>query len=412
MTARVAITGVGIASPLGDGYEAFAEAVLSLRCAVAPITAFDARTFGATVAAEAPFDEREVARAAADTGLDPLAVRIDRKLVLGVRAARQAVESAFAGPAPADLALSLGLGLEVLLLPDVAALYDPATRDLAARRLPLPGRRNPLRLRLDAIAHAIAVAAGAPGRLRTLLSACASGTQAVLEGAAWIRRGAARTVLAGAADSMVNPMGVGCFSLLGALSPRARADACRPFHRDRDGTVIGEGAAFVMLEELGHARARGATVLAEVLGGGASLDAFRVTAPHPTGEGARRAMTRALASAGHPRIGYVNAHGTGTPLNDRVEIAAIHAVVGEVPIGSTKSQLGHAMAAAGALELCATLLCFTHGRSAPTVHLDDVDPECAADHVTAARAFSGDAALSNSFGFGGQNATIVLGGPP
>jgi 3-oxoacyl-[acyl-carrier-protein] synthase II len=219
-------------------------------------------------------------------------------------------------------------------------------------------------------------------------------------------------VLAGATDSMVNPMGVGCFSLLGALSPRAAPDACRPFHARRDGTVIGEGAAFVVLESLERARARGARVLAEVLGFGLSLDAYRVTAPHPDGAGARRAMERALAQAGRPRLGYVNAHGTGTPLNDAVEVAAIRAVCGEAPVASSKGQLGHAMAAAGALELCATLLCFTHGRCAPTAHLDAVDPACAADHVTAARPFTGDAALSNSFGFGGQNATLVVGPPP
>ncbi len=408
---RVVITGVGIVSPLGARFDEFAAAVLAGRSAIAPIRAFDAATFASPVAAEAALDEAQVAEAAAATGCDRLALRIDRKLVFGRRAASAAVAHAFDGAPPADLALSLGMGLEVLLLPDVAALYDPAARDLDAARLPAfraAGRANPLRLSLDHVVRAVADAAGARGRIRTIVSACASGTQAVGEGAAWIARGAARAVVAGATDSMVNPMGVGCFSLLGALSPRA----CRPFHRGRDGTVIGEGAAFFVLEPLDAARARGARPLAEVLGFATSLDAWRVTAPHPGGDGARRAMAAAWARAGRPRLGYVNAHGTGTPLNDRTELEAVRATVGEAPIGASKSQLGHAMAAAGALELAATLLCFTHGQCAPTAHLDDVDPACAADHVTAARRFAGDAALSNSFGFGGQNASILVGGPP
>jgi len=408
---RVVVTGVGIVSPLGAGYGAFAEAILDGRCAVGPIRAFDARTFAATVAAEATLDEREVAACAEATGCDPLALRIDRKLVFGVRAARQAIAHAFDGAPPPGLALSFGIGLEVLLLPDVASLYDPAKRDLDASRLPIPRRKNALRLSLDHVVDAIANA-GARGRRRAYVAACASGTQAVGEGASWIARGAADAVLAGATDSMVNPMGVGCFSLLGALSPRAAADACRPFHRDRDGTVIGEGAAFFVLESLDGARARGARPLAEILGYASSLDAHRVTAPHPRGDGARRAMANVLARAGRPRIGYVNAHGTGTPQNDAVEVQAIRATVGETAIGATKSQVGHAMAAAGALELAATLLCFTHGRCAPTAHLGALDPACAADHVVAPRAFSGDAALKNSFGFGGQNASIVVGGAP
>jgi 3-oxoacyl-[acyl-carrier-protein] synthase II len=410
---RVVVTGMGVASPIGQSYGTFVESLLAGRSGVAPITAFDARTFSTTVAAEAPLEENEVLRAADETGLDPLALRIDRKLLLGVRAARQAIASAFGDARPdADLALSLGMGLEVLLLPDVAALYDRAARDLDAARLPLAGRRQPIRLALDHVVRVVAAAAAVRGRRTTLLSACASGTQAIAEGAAWIARGEATQVLAGATDSMINPMGVGCFSLLGALSPRLATDACRPFHRDRDGTVIGEGAAFVVLEALDSARARGAHLHAEILGGGASLDAWRVTAPHPDGAGARRALRAALEAAGRPRLGYLNAHGTGTPLNDAVEVAAIHAVAGAVPIGSSKGQLGHAMAAAGALEFLATLACFTHRACAPTAHLSIVDEACAADHVTAARPFTGDAALSSSFGFGGQNATIVIGGPP
>jgi 3-oxoacyl-[acyl-carrier-protein] synthase II len=409
---RAVITGIGIASPLGDDFETFAENVLAGRVATAPIHAFDARTFGATVAAEAAISGDEVARLAAATGIDASVLWIDRKTIFGARAARQATRSAFPEGAPPDLALSLGMGLEVLLLPDVAACYDRTVRDLSIERLSQLGRKNAIRLSLDHVVRAVADAGSVTGRRHTILSACASGTQAIADGAAAIEHGA-RAVLAGATDSMVNPMGLGCFSLLGALSPRGASDACRPFHRDRDGTVIGEGAAFVVLEERESARARGARIFAEVLGAGSSLDAHRVTAPHPNGDGARRAMEAALQHAGRPRLGYVNAHGTGTPANDAIEVAAIHAVVGggEVPIGATKSQIGHAMAAAGALELLATLLCFTHSRCAPTANLSIPDPACAADHVTSARNFSADAALSNSFGFGGQNASIILGAP-
>lgn len=409
MKERAVITGVGVYSSLGESFVRFGEAILRGDCATAPVRCFDASTFGAPCVAEATLTQEQLAEASLTTGIEEAALAIDRKLIFGRIAAKEALQDSFGDHIPSQLGFSLGMGLEVLFLPDVIALYDPGKRDLNASLLPLPNRKNPLRLPLDQVAEAIASVAPSHGPIDTFVSACAAGTQCIGEAALRIQRGQERIVVAGATDSMINPMGLGCFRLLGALSPRNATDACRPFHLQRDGTIIGEGAAFFVIEALSSAKARGAKIYAEILGFGASLDAYRVTSPPPDGAGARRAMRAALNAAQNPAIGYVNAHGTATLQNDPIEVAAIHAEVGRVPIGATKSQIGHAMAAAGALEIAASLLCFTQQRCPPTLHLTRPDPACEADHVTTPKTFSGEAVLKNSFGFGGQNASLVLG---
>jgi 3-oxoacyl-[acyl-carrier-protein] synthase II len=252
------------------------------------------------------------------------------------------------------------------------------------------------------------------------MTACAGGTQAIGDGARWIRHGRADVVLAGGADSEIYPMGLAMFSLLGALSRRNDdpAHASRPFDAGRDGFVIGEGAAMLVLESLEHARARGATVLAEVAGFGAAADAWRVTDPHPDGAGAVLAMRRALAQAGREPgdVDYVNAHGTSTIANDRSETRALRAVLGpraeRVAVSSIKGVLGHATVAAGALEAAATVLAIARSVIPPTANLETTDPECTLDYVPrVARRQAVGFALSNSFAFGGQAAVLALSHP-
>jgi 3-oxoacyl-[acyl-carrier-protein] synthase II len=251
----------------------------------------------------------------------------------------------------------------------------------------------------------------------SVMTACAGGTQALGDALRWIRLGRADVVLAGASDSELYPMGLLSFSLLGALSRRndAPETASRPFDATRDGFVIGEGAGFLVLEERERALARGVKIWAEVAGFGSACDAYRVTDPHPDGTGAARAMRRALADAGvgPDDVGYVNAHGTSTPANDRVETRALKAVFGEraaqVPVSSTKSMIGHLTVAAGAVEAIATALVLDHQVVHPTANLSTPDPECDLDYVPGrARAVPVDVALSNSFAFGGQTASLVL----
>jgi 3-oxoacyl-[acyl-carrier-protein] synthase II len=224
-------------------------------------------------------------------------------------------------------------------------------------------------------------------------------------------------VLTGGLDSMINPLGVGGMTRLGAPSPRNQPDACRPFDRRRDGLAMGEGAAMFVLESEARARARGARPLARVLGWGSSQDGHRVTAPRPDGQAAAAAIGRALARAGLPpqAVGYVNAHGTGTPLNDPAEARALRLALGDgdVPVSSIKGAVGHLMAAAGAIEIAACLLALTRGLLPGTAHHHQPDPDCPLAVIgPRPRPAAVEVALSNSFGFGGQNASILLGRCP
>jgi 3-oxoacyl-[acyl-carrier-protein] synthase II len=249
------------------------------------------------------------------------------------------------------------------------------------------------------------------------MTACSAGTQAIGDAFAWIREGRADVVLAGGSDSEVYPMGLASFCLLGALSTRNAEPerASRPFDASRDGFVLGEGAAFLVLEERGRALRRGAPVLAEVAGFGSACDAYRVTDPHPQGDGAVLAMTKALSGAGiePSEVGWVNAHGTSTRANDRVEAAALARVFGArlsgLPVSSTKSMIGHLTVAAGAVEAVATILALRDGLVHPTINQETPDPECQLDTVReGARRVMLEAAISNSFAFGGQTACLAF----
>jgi 3-oxoacyl-[acyl-carrier-protein] synthase II len=250
-----------------------------------------------------------------------------------------------------------------------------------------------------------------------VMTACAAGTQAIGDAARWIRRGWADAVVAGGTDSELYPMGLASFCLLGALSTRDGdpSAASRPFEAGRDGFVIGEGAGILALEEREHALRRGARIHAEVLGFGSACDSYRVTDPHPEGRGAVQAMRQAVQEAGieTEEIGYINAHGTSTVANDRIETAAIKRLLGDqaprVPVSSSKSMIGHLTVAAGAVEAIATIQTLKTQTIHPTINYETPDPECDLDYVpNRARKASLRYALSNSFAFGGQCASLLL----
>jgi 3-oxoacyl-[acyl-carrier-protein] synthase II len=399
---RVVVTGVGPVTPIGIGAEALVDGLCSSRSGIGPIEIFDARTFPTRIAAQV----RELeARAVLGSDASDSLVS-DRKIALAVWAARLALEDAFGEPrAPGGepTLLSLGIGLEVLLLEHL--VHEP------------PGEHF-LRVPLDRAPREIATRFHVEGPIATHVSACVAGAQAIGHAFRSIRRGECDTAVCGGADSMVNPMGLGGFTLLSALSTRndLGPKACRPFDRRRDGLVLGEGAAVLVLEERERALARGARIHAEVLGYGTTLDAHHVTAPPQDGEGAARAIKAALRDArlDPDSIDYVNAHGTSTPQNDPAETRALKTALGDraraIPVSSTKSQIGHTISAAGAIEAVVTALALERSIVPPTVNLEEPDAECDLDYVPGvAREAKLRVALSNSFGFGGQNAILVLG---
>ena len=281
-------------------------------------------------------------------------------------------------------------------------------------------RVNPFlvpRMLIDSGPGVVAIRFGLKGPNLGVVSACASGTNAVGEAAHLIRRGDADVVLAGGAEAAITPIALAGMEVVGALSTRndEPEKASRPFDAQRDGFVMGEGAAFLVLESLEHAQKRGARILAEVVGYGSTCDAYHITAPAENGEGAARCMRNALQTAGlRPQdIDYINAHGTSTPLNDKSETAAIKSVFGEhayrVPVSSTKSMTGHLLGAAGALEAAICVRALQEGVIPPTINYEYPDPACDLDYVpNQARRADLRYAMSNSFGFGGHNATLIL----
>lgn len=442
---RAVISGVGVVCSFGPGVERLWAGLAAGASAIGPVRSFDVSSFPVQVAGEvsaAPLDLTWLSSAAAELNL-PLAPRLtdaaaawqqagyfrDRKLGLALLAGQEAWAAAGCGRAEQSAWLSIGLGLEQALLSDFAPILElgepgrnapPA--DMGRSRIAwnkpvaqeLPATR--FRTRVDLAAELLGESLGLRGPKLVNCSACAAGTLAIAQAAALIERGATDVVLAGAADSMLNPLGLGGMARLGACSPRHASDACRPFDRRRDGLVIGEGAALFVVEEQARAQARGVRPLASLLGWGSTQDAYRATAPRPDGIAAARAMQRALRRAELPpqSIGYINAHGTGTPLNDPAEVLAIRAALGdaaeEVPISSIKGAIGHLMAAAGAVELAACLLPFVQRLLPGTAHHHERDPACDLDIIgEAPRRADVAAVLSNSFGFGGQNASLIVG---
>ncbi|MBI2898640.1 MAG: beta-ketoacyl-[acyl-carrier-protein] synthase family protein [Planctomycetes bacterium] len=396
MRRRVAVTGMGVVSPVGNDVESFRDALLAGRSGAGPITLFDPASLPTRIAAEVKW-----------TG----PIFRDRKISFALAAAEQAFGSATrggSGPHGRGGA-SLGIGLELFSMEDAVA--DPPLPDALEDRLTF------LQTPSDLCVHLISKRYGLSAPPVTHVSACAAGTDAIGSAFRMIADGRRDWMIAGGTDSMINPLGVGGFCKIRAMTVRNAepARASRPFDRGRDGFLLGEGAGILVLEALDDARARGAAIRAEVAGYGNSFDAHGISEPHPEGRGALQAMTRALEDAGlsPERIDCVNAHGTSTPKNDPVETAALRRLLGarakEVPVCATKSMIGHLISAAGAVEAIAAIACMEAGRVHPTINLDDPDPACDLDYVPdRARPHRHECVLSNSFGFGGQNASIVL----
>lgn len=408
---RVVVTGMGAVSPLGLDVESSWRNVREGRSGVGPITLFDASMLTSRIAAEVKGYD-----AAAVLGAKE-ARRLCRPIHLAMSAAREAVADSMIDVAveaeEVGVCISSGVGgIEV---------SERATRVLDSEG---PRRVSPFAaaaVLIDSAPGMVAIDLGARGPNAAVVSACASGADAIGTAAAWIRHGEARVVLAGGTEAALVATGLAIFGAARALSTRNDEPqrASRPFDRDRDGFVPGEGAAVLVLESLEHARERGAHIRAEIAGYAATADAYHVTAPDPTAGGAVRSMRRALARAAplSDGVDYVNAHGTGTALNDAAETRALREVFGDevmsVPVSSTKSVSGHLLGAAGAFEAIIAILAIRDQFIPPTINLDHIDPACELDHV----AHTGrDAAirtvLSNSFGFGGHNACLVFTAPP
>ena len=417
---RVVVTGLGMVTPLGIRLEEVWERLLAGHSGIEPIRLFDAKGLAVQGAGQVPDDDWKAICARYP---DEAATQGERRTLFALAAADSALEDSKLSLSASDpwrAGVSLAAGVGFGRLEDVHRWTRPdGTFDQAAfaRGLDRVHPESLIRNPADRAAGLIAKHLRLRGLNLTITSACAAATQAIGLAFQTIRRGGADVMVAGGSDSMVSELGIVGFLLLGAVStaPGPPSALCRPFDRKRTGLVVGEGAGIAVLEDESHARKRKARIYAEVLGYGSSIDAFRVTAPHPEGRGAIQAMRAALQDAGitADEIDYINAHGTGTKLNDSTETAAIKAVFQEqarhIPISSTKSMIGHLMAAAGGPEFVATVLTVERDRIHPTRNLANPDPKCDLDYVpNQARRATVRAAVSNSFGFGGQNATIIV----
>jgi len=412
---RVAITGFGVVSPVGIGREAFWDALAAGRSGIAPITRFDCSAFAVRLAGEVK-QRLDLPPAGLPRRRDAAALAAqDPKVGFGYAACAEALAAAGIGRFTPGTLLHAGVSLEIFDMEKAICGGRPNFRTIAERSLK-PGA-PPLQIPLDSAAALLARRFGRPGRSLTNCSACAAGAQAIGHGFRNVRAGRCDVAVCGGLDSMINPLGVGGFQMLGALTTdNARgALACRPFDALRAGTVLGEGAAFAVLEPLDTARVEGKGVLAEVCGYGSTFDAWNLSAPDPDGDGAARAMQAALDDAciRPEQVGHINAHGTGTRANDEIEARAIRRVFAgsweRIPVSATKSMTGHMIAAAGAAEAGACLLPLVRGLMPPNPSLERVGQGCELAHVTgAAMPFGGEYVLTNSFGFGGQNAALIL----
>ncbi|HEY3241978.1 MAG TPA: beta-ketoacyl-[acyl-carrier-protein] synthase II [Phycisphaerae bacterium] len=429
MSKRVVITGQGWITPLGADIESVWRKLLAGQCGIAPTTLFDARTFPTQFSAEVKGFKLD--DFLADTAKHGGA---SRNTQFALAAAQMAWKDAQLNQAlaldPTRVGVYLGGGEGPIDFDPFAAA---AVQGWKTAESSGEGQLDTVRWAevalggLDATrefeqdpnmaAGHLAMQFNAAGPNFNTLTACAASTQAIGEATSLIRRGDADVMISGGTHSMIHPLGVTGFNRLTALS--TRNDTCltasRPFDRSRDGFVLGEGAGILILEDLEHAQARGARILAEVVGYGSTADAFRITDIHEAGRGAIAAIRLALADAGlQPHdINYISAHGTGTEENDKIETLAIRGVFGDyarkVPISSVKSMLGHLIAAAGGVELITCVLAIRDQAVPPTINYSIPDPNCDLDYVpNQARQVPVEVAMSNSFGFGGQNDTLII----
>lgn len=407
MTSRIVVTGMGAVSPLGLDIPTLWEALTSGESGAGRITLFDAEAFETKIAAEVkgfnPTDYIEHREAR----------RMDRYTQFATVASMQAVKQSNLDcekeGTEVGVIIGSGIGGITTLSAQMATLAEKGPRRISPLLVPM--------MIADAAAGHVSIMLGAKGMNFCATSACSSGADAVGEACEIIKRGDVQVMIAGGAEAAITPIGIAGFNAAGALSVRndAPQKASRPFDAQRDGFVMGEGAAVLVLESLDHALKRNANILAELAAYGATSDAFHITQPAQDGAGGAKAMNMALRKAGlTPKdIDYINAHGTSTTLNDKCETMAIKAVFGEdayrIPVSSTKSMMGHLIGAAGAIEAIVCILAIQHGIIPPTINLEHPDPDCDLDYVpNVARQQRVGAAMSNSFGFGGHNSVLLL----
>lgn len=408
MSRRVVITGMGALTPIGNSVEAYWQGLRDGRGGVGPITRFDASQHDSRIAAELKgFRPEELLDA-------KLVRRTDPFIQYALVSAREAVSQAGLQLDESDsrrAAVVIGSG--------IGGINSWNQNDTALRERG-PGRVSPLFIPMlisNMAAGLVAIEIGARGPSKSVVSACATSTHCIGDAYRMLQYGDADVAVAGGCEAAVEPLCTAGFCSMKALSTRNDdpEHACRPFDRNRDGFIIGEGAGMVVLETLEHADARGAQPLAELVGYGQTCDAFHMAAPLPCGTGAADAMRLALDDAGlEPRqVDYINAHATSTPLGDTAEARAIRQLFANgtcpVPVSSTKSMTGHLLGAAGAVELIACVLAIRHGVLPPTTNYETPDPECDLDVVpNVAREAKVRVAMSNSFGFGGHNCSLVV----
>ncbi|HAX90327.1 MAG TPA: beta-ketoacyl-[acyl-carrier-protein] synthase II [Cyanobacteria bacterium UBA11370] len=405
---RVVVTGLSAITPIGNTLAEYWEGLVNGRNGIGLITFFDASRHTCRIAGEVKgfnphdFMDRKEAK------------RMDRFAQFAVAASKQALADAqfVINELNAEqVGVIIGTGIGGLkVLEDQQEIY--LSRG--------PDRCSPFMIPMmiaNMAAGLTAIHTGAKGPNTCTVSACASGSHAVGDAFRLIQRGYAQAMICGGTEAAVTPLSVGGFAAARALSTRNDdpEHACRPFDRDRDGFVMGEGAGILVLEELDYALSRGARIYAEMVGYGMTCDAYHMTAPAPGGEGAIRAMQLALKDGGilPEQVSYVNAHGTSTPVNDPTETAAIKKVLGEhaykITVSSTKSMTGHLLGGSGGIESVATVMTVANDQIPPTINLENPDPECDLDYVpNKSRQQVVDVALSNSFGFGGHNVTLAF----
>jgi 3-oxoacyl-[acyl-carrier-protein] synthase II len=404
---RVAVTGMGCVSPLGVGADATWKAIVSGESGAGQVTRFDASSYSTKIACEVKdFDPTEFME-------QREARRSDRFTQYAVAAAVEAAEKAgWSGNLPFErervgVIIGSGIGGIETLEAQHSVLLERGPSKMSPFTVPL--------LMINGAAGSVAMRFGLNGPNWAGVSACATGAHSIGEAARMIRDGLADAMIAGGSEAPITPLAFGAFACMGALSRRNDDPqrASRPFDADRDGFVIAEGGAVLVLEEWDAAVARGADILAELVGYSATCDAFHLTQPDPEGAGATRAMRLALEDAGVTTkdVGYINAHGTSTPFNDKIESLAIRNVFGAdaPPVSSTKSATGHLTGAAGAIEAAFSVLALTTSTLPPTINHETPDPECDLDYIpNSARNEKVDYVLSNSFGFGGHNACLLF----
>lgn len=405
---RVVITGMGAITPIGNTLSEYWQGLSSGRNGIGPITAFDASKHASRMAGEVK-------------GFDPIdhiekkeARRMDRFAQFAVAASKQALKDAhleITALNAEQVGVSIGTGVGgIKVMEDQQEVY--LTRG--------PSRCSPFMVPMmiaNMAAGLTAIHTGAKGPNTCAVTACAAGSNAISDGFRMVQRGYAQAMIAGGAEAAVTPLAIAGFASARALSTRNDdpIHASRPFDRDRDGFVIGEGCGILILEELEHARSRGARIYAEIIGCGMTCDAYHMTSPVPGGAGAARCMQMALKDAeiSPEQISYINAHGTSTGANDPTETQAIKTAIGDIaykiPVSSTKSMTGHLLGGSGGIEGVATVLAIANDRVPPTINLENPDEGCDLDYVPKqSREHNVEVALSNSFGFGGHNVTLVF----